>query len=186
MVLMKHCHQCIPPLASNDNKGRHFLALKQRAIWFNETMLIYQWLDGGWTTHLKNMRKSNWIIFPGVKIKNVWNHHLDQLVFVVSHVCIWMCVLLSFEESPHLEKTPMPCNLKASGGVEAELKRSTPSFSKPAKHMENRWMDAFSARVRGGVWGGEGEVFWPSFKSGSWKKITWDFLSGKTKWRAWT
>ena len=34
-------------------------------------------------TPLKNMRKSNWIISPifGVKIKNVWNHHL---VFVPS------------------------------------------------------------------------------------------------------
>ena len=33
-------------------------------------------LVGGWTTHLKNMRKSNWIISPrfGVKIQNVWNH----------------------------------------------------------------------------------------------------------------
>ncbi len=35
---------------------------------------------GGWTTHLKNMRKSNWIISPGigVNIKNIWNHHLAR------------------------------------------------------------------------------------------------------------
>ena len=33
-------------------------------------------LFGGWTTHLKNMRKSNWIIFPGIgaeNSKNVWS-----------------------------------------------------------------------------------------------------------------
>ena len=41
---------------------------------------IDQPLVGGWTTHLKNMRKSNWIISPifGMKIKNNWNHHPDQ------------------------------------------------------------------------------------------------------------
>jgi len=38
-------------------------------------------LGGGWTTHLKNMRPSNWIISPaqiGMKIMiiNLWNHHL--------------------------------------------------------------------------------------------------------------
>ena len=38
-------------------------------------------LVGGWTTQPKNMRKSNWIISPGigVKIKNSWNHHLNNL-----------------------------------------------------------------------------------------------------------
>ncbi len=34
------------------------------------------WLVVGWTTDLKNMQPSNWIISPGVKIENVFNHHL--------------------------------------------------------------------------------------------------------------
>ena len=39
-------------------------------------------LAGGFnTTHLKNMRKSNWIISPGMgkNIKHIWNHHLVNL-----------------------------------------------------------------------------------------------------------
>ncbi len=40
--------------------------------------IITSILVGGWATPLKDMRKSNWIISPGigVKIKDVWNHHL--------------------------------------------------------------------------------------------------------------
>ena len=41
--------------------------------------------SGGWATHLKqNMRKSNWILSPAVKIKDIWNHHLPPRSFVVN------------------------------------------------------------------------------------------------------
>ena len=36
-------------------------------------------------THLKNMRKSNWIISPGIGVKipqNIWNHHQILLLVV--------------------------------------------------------------------------------------------------------
>ena len=44
-------------------------------------------LLGGWTTHLKNMRKSNWIISPriGVKITKVFdnNHQPVSVYFII-------------------------------------------------------------------------------------------------------
>ena len=40
-------------------------------------MLIKQTkLVGGWTTHLKNISQIGSSAQVGVKIKNVWNHHL--------------------------------------------------------------------------------------------------------------
>ena len=41
-------------------------------------------------THLKNMRKSNWVHLPqvGMKIKNIWNQHLVN-VSAVSLVCVF-------------------------------------------------------------------------------------------------
>ena len=44
-------------------------------------------LAGGWSTRLKNMCKSNWIISPrfGVKIKHVWKHHLDVGLMIVAY-----------------------------------------------------------------------------------------------------
>ncbi len=37
-------------------------------------------LVGGWTTHLKNISQIGNLPQVGVKIKNVWNHHLDNLI----------------------------------------------------------------------------------------------------------
>ncbi len=41
---------------------------------------LWMWkshLVGGWTTHLKNISQNGNLPQIGVKIKNVWNHHLD-------------------------------------------------------------------------------------------------------------
>ena len=38
-----------------------------------------QLLVGGWTTHLKNMSQIGSLPQIGVKIKNIWDHHLDYV-----------------------------------------------------------------------------------------------------------
>ena len=44
-------------------------------------------LAGGWTTQLKKICSSHWIISPGkAKNKKVWNH---TLVFLVEHIALW-------------------------------------------------------------------------------------------------
>ena len=49
----------------------------------NPTNIRWASIPGRWlfATHLKNMRKSNWIISSRfeVKIKNMWNHYLDAV-----------------------------------------------------------------------------------------------------------
>ena len=47
-----------------------------------------------WTTHLKNMRKSNWIIslWFGVKIKHVWKHHPGGLCH--DFCCVYLKLIM--------------------------------------------------------------------------------------------
>ena len=54
-------------------------------------IILHLRLVGGWTTHLKNMRKSNWIIMKpqiGMNIKNHWNH-LPNGVFWIFLFIFW-------------------------------------------------------------------------------------------------
>ena len=63
------------------NEYRH----KVLIIIFQLPGCFHESLTGGWATHLKkNMRKSNWILSPGVKIKALWNHHLPPPIIVVN------------------------------------------------------------------------------------------------------
>ena len=61
--------------ARRDTTGRsnpwgYELFLYTWIFWFSNVIYIV----GGWATHLKNMRKSNWIIFPGKgeNNKHIW------------------------------------------------------------------------------------------------------------------
>ena len=46
-------------------------------------------LVGGWATHLKNMRKPNWIISPrGENKKLIWNHHLVD-IYIYKYQLVW-------------------------------------------------------------------------------------------------
>ncbi len=53
-------------------RSLHFVAKISR--------LITAKLVGGWTTHLKNISQNLNLPQIGVKIKNVWNHHLEKYV----------------------------------------------------------------------------------------------------------
>ena len=81
----------------------------------------------GSPTHLKNMRKSKWVHSPifGVKIKNVWNHHL--VVDVLKHIQFtgprkiipWSCFLQRMVKCPKgaFSFTPHFCWANVSLGV---------------------------------------------------------------------
>ena len=52
----------------------------------------------GWTAHLKTMLSSNWIISPGMKTKNIWNHHQ---VFMCLYNSSWKLYIQEISNRTH-------------------------------------------------------------------------------------
>ena len=64
-------------------------------------------------THLKNMRKSNWVHLPqtGVKIKDIWNHHLVNVGYPKNHGISKLVVWRSQTPAIHIQ-TPLFCRVQ--------------------------------------------------------------------------
>ena len=84
-TILKLCIQQIPDTHNTHLHSTFKTTLKFHQCCLQPSRLYVNISLGKWTflylvvepTHFKNMRKSNWIISPGerVKIKHIWNHH---------------------------------------------------------------------------------------------------------------